>query len=91
MHVIITHIYICPKTGCTARKMAFFITSQDRQTQLALAGDAMATTIILDSNAVYPRSLSPAKWVAASVSYYPSNSLTVKRYLGTSAHKYIVS
>ena len=34
MHIIITHVYICPKTGYTARKMTFFITCQDRQTQL---------------------------------------------------------
>ena len=32
------------KTGCTARKVAFFMTSQDRQTQVV----AMATTIIID-------------------------------------------
>ena len=36
-----------PETGCTARKMTLFIISQDRQTQV-LAGDAMATTIIID-------------------------------------------
>ena len=36
-----------PQTGCTARIMALFIISQDRQTQV-LAGDAMATTIIID-------------------------------------------
>ena len=37
-----------PQTGCTARKMALFlIISQDRQTQV-LAGNAMATTIIID-------------------------------------------
>ena len=36
-----------PQTGCTARKMALFIISQDRQTQV-LAGDAMASTIIID-------------------------------------------
>ena len=29
-----------PQTGCTARKMALFIISEDRQTQV-LAGDAM--------------------------------------------------
>ena len=33
-----------PQTGCTARKMALFIISQDRQTQVL----AMATTIIID-------------------------------------------
>ena len=39
---------IClPQTGCTARKMALFIISQDRQTQ-APAANAMATTIIID-------------------------------------------
>ena len=43
-----------PQTGCTARKMALFIISQDRQTQdpqlqvQLQAGDAMATTIIID-------------------------------------------
>ena len=35
-----------PQTGCTAQKMALFIISQDRQTQI-LAVNAMATTIIL--------------------------------------------
>ena len=34
-----------PKQGVLREKMAFFFTSQDRQTQV-LAGDAMATTII---------------------------------------------
>ena len=36
-----------PQTGCTARKMALFIISQDCQTQV-LAADAMATIIIID-------------------------------------------
>ena len=36
-----------PQTGCTARKMALFIISQDRQTQVQ-ACDAMATTITID-------------------------------------------
>ena len=36
-----------PQTGCTARKMAVSIISQDRQTQVQ-AGDAMATTITID-------------------------------------------
>ena len=36
-----------PQTGCTARKMALFIISQDRQTQVQV-GDAMATTITID-------------------------------------------
>ena len=36
-----------PQTGCTVRKMALFIISQDRQTQV-LAANAMATTIIFD-------------------------------------------
>ena len=35
------------QTGCTARKLALFIISQDRQTQV-LAAIAMATTIIMD-------------------------------------------
>ena len=35
------------QTGCTARKMAHFIISQDRQTQV-LAAIAIATTIIID-------------------------------------------
>ena len=35
------------QTGCTTRKMALFIISQDRQTQV-LAAIAMATTIIID-------------------------------------------
>ena len=33
------------QTGCTARKLALFIISQDRQTQVA---NAMATAIIID-------------------------------------------
>ena len=36
-----------PQTGCTARKMALFIISQDRQAQVFVA-NAMATTIIID-------------------------------------------
>ena len=36
-----------PQTGFTVRKIALFIISQDRQTQVQ-AGDAMATTIIID-------------------------------------------
>ena len=36
-----------PQTGCTAHKIALFIISQDRQTQVQ-AGIAMATTIIID-------------------------------------------
>ena len=36
-----------PQTGCTARKLALFIISQDRQTQIR-AAIAMATTIIID-------------------------------------------
>ena len=35
------------QTGCTVRKMALFIISQDRETQV-LATVAMATTIIID-------------------------------------------
>jgi hypothetical protein len=35
------------QTGCIARKLALFIISQDRQTQV-LAAIAMATTIIID-------------------------------------------
>ena len=34
------------QTGCTARKLALFIISQDRQK--VLAANAMATTIIID-------------------------------------------
>ena len=40
-----------PQTGCTPRKMALFIISQDRQTQKlsqVLAADTMAATIIID-------------------------------------------
>ena len=37
------------QTGCTALKLAFFIISRDRQTQV-LAGVAMATTIIIGYN-----------------------------------------
>ena len=36
-----------PQTGCASRKIALFIISQDRQTQVQ-AGDAMATTITID-------------------------------------------
>ena len=35
------------QTGCAARKLALFIISQDRQTQV-LAAIAMATTVIID-------------------------------------------
>ena len=35
-----------PQTGYTARKMALYIISQDRQTQV-LAANVMATTIII--------------------------------------------
>ena len=35
------------QTGCTARKLALLIISQDRQTQV-IAAIAMATTIIID-------------------------------------------
>ncbi|KAK2177896.1 hypothetical protein NP493_573g01000 [Ridgeia piscesae] len=49
MHIIITHVHVCSETGCTARKMALFIISQDRQRQV-LAANAMATTIIIDYN-----------------------------------------
>ena len=38
-----------PQTGCTPRKMALCVISQDRQTQV-LAANAMATTIIIDYN-----------------------------------------
>ena len=42
------NICIClPQTGCTARKIALFIISQNRQTQV-LAANAIATTIIID-------------------------------------------
>ena len=46
-NLITTHIYRLAQTGCTARKLALFIISQDRQTQV-LAAIAMATTIIID-------------------------------------------
>ena len=36
MNIIIAHINICLKTGCTARKPAFFISYQDHQTQVGL-------------------------------------------------------
>ena len=43
MHIVITHVYPCSKTGYTVRKMALSITCQDRQTQSqGLAADAMA-------------------------------------------------
>ena len=49
MHIHNTCIPL-PQTGCTARKMAFFIINQDRQTQVltAISANAMATTIISD-------------------------------------------
>ena len=41
------NICIClPQTGCTVQKMALFVISQDRQTQV-FAANAMATTIII--------------------------------------------
>ena len=43
----------------------------------------MATTIIIDYNALFPRSMLPAKCSAASVCYYASNNITVKHYLAT--------
>ena len=43
-HIICTRL---AQVGCTARKLALFIISQDRQTQV-LAAIAMATTIIID-------------------------------------------
>ena len=46
MDIIIAPIHICLKTGCTARKMASFITYQDLQTQV-LAADAIKITIII--------------------------------------------
>ena len=46
MNIIIAPIHICLKTGCTARKMASFITYQDLQAQV-LAGDAIKITIII--------------------------------------------
>ena len=45
MHFLI-RVHIRHKIGCTARKVAFFIISQDRQNQV-LAADALATTIII--------------------------------------------
>ena len=36
-----------PQTGCAVRKMALFIISQDRQTQVQ-AGNVMETTIAID-------------------------------------------
>jgi len=37
MHINITHVSFAPKTGCTTRKVALFITGQDRQTQILVA------------------------------------------------------
>ena len=67
-----------PQTGCTAGKLAFFIIIEDRQTQqvLLLAGDAMATTIIIDYNSWFLWALSPAKCSTASVCNHPSDSIT---------------
>ena len=39
--------------GCTARNMALFTISQDRQTQV-LAANAMTTTTIIDYNSSFP-------------------------------------
>ena len=36
-----------PQTGCTARKIALFIISQDRQTSQVLAANAMGMAIII--------------------------------------------
>ena len=47
IYVVYTFGIRLAQTGCTARKLALFIISQDRQTQL-LAAIAMATTIIID-------------------------------------------
>ena len=45
MHIIITHVYVCPKQVVLHEKWHFII-SQDRQTQV-LAANAMTTTIII--------------------------------------------
>ena len=58
------------QTGCIVRKMALFIISQDRQTQVQVP---MATTIIID----------PAKCSTASACNNPSDNITETRYLGT--------
>ena len=68
-----------PQTGCTARKMALFI-SKDRQTEV-FAANAMATTIIIDYNSWFPWSLSPAKCSIASTCNNPSDHITEIRYL----------
>ena len=60
--------------------MSFFITSQDRQTQV-LAVDAMTTTIILIKMHDF-RDHCYRQCSAASVCNYPSNNITVKYYLG---------
>ena len=70
------------QTGCTARKLALFIISQDRQTQV-LAAIAMATTIIIDQNSWFPWSLSPAKFSTASACNNPSDNITEICYFWT--------
>ena len=47
-----TCMYVCPKQVVLRENWHFFIIIEDRQTQqvLLLAGDAMATTIIIDYN-----------------------------------------
>ena len=56
-------------------KMALFIISTDRQTQV-LDAVVMATTIIIDNNSWFPWSLSPAKCSNASACNNPSDSVT---------------
>ena len=77
MHVAITHVYICSKTGCTARKMAFFITSQDRQTKVIARQPPQLSIKMYD----FRDHCSTAK--CSAVCNYPSNNVTVKHYLGT--------
>ena len=59
MHILITCIRLA-QTVCTAQKLALFIISRDRQTQV-LAGVAMAAPIIIDYNSWFSWSLSTAK------------------------------
>ena len=75
MHVIITHVYVCPKQVVLREKWQFSLLLKIRQTQV-LAGDDMATTITIDYNFWFPWSLSPAECSTAFACNNPSGSVT---------------
>ena len=70
-----------PQTGCTARKLALFIITRDRQTQV-LAVNAMATTIIMIKMHDF-RDHCHQQCSIASACNNPSDNITEVRYLGT--------